>query len=89
LRLNYPWRNDDAREAWRDWWEDKEISRGQTASETFLWSLMAAQLPQLGSLENDAALQKINVRFNRAINEALDAYCAQLKFQDDDSLMPT
>ena len=50
---------------------------------------MAAQVPQLGSLlENDAALQKITVRFNRAIDEALDAYCAQLKFQDDDSSMP-
>jgi hypothetical protein len=89
FHLSYPWRNDEAREAWRDWWEDKEISRGQTASETFLWSLMAAQVTQLDSLlENDAALRKLNVRFTRAIDEALDAYCAQLNFQDLDSSMP-
>ena len=88
--LAYPWKNAGAKEVWRDWWEDKEISRGQTASESFLWSLMAAQVDRIDAiLQNPNALQKINVRrFNRAIDEALDAYCAQLHWQDTNSTMP-
>ncbi len=87
--IEYPWRIPSARQAWRDWWEDKEIARGQTASETFLWSLVAAQVDRLDAiLQNPAALQSLNTRFNRAIDEALDAYCAQLRWQDLNSSVP-
>jgi hypothetical protein len=87
--LSYPWKNNSAREVWRDWWEDKEIARGQTPSETFLWSLVVAQVAELNTiLQNPSALQKLNTRFNRAIDEALDVYCAQLRWQDSDTSMP-
>jgi hypothetical protein len=87
--LAFPWKSATALEAWRDWWEDKEIARGQTPSESFLWSLVCAQVDELDSiLQNAAALQTLNVRFNRAIDEALDAYCAQLKYQDTNSSTP-
>jgi hypothetical protein len=87
--LPYPWKNDEAREVWRDWWEDKEIARGQTPSEDFLWSLVVAQVGELDSiLKNTSALQKLNTRFSGAIDEALDVYCAQLRWQDTDTATP-
>ncbi len=87
--LDYPWTSQSALEEWRDWWEDKDIARGQTASEAFLWSLVCAEVGELDSiLQNPAALQKLNARFNRTIDEALDAYCAQLRWQDTNSSTP-
>lgn len=87
--LSYPWTDSSAQEVWQEWWQDKEIARGQTASETFLWSLVVSQVLQLDAiLQNDGALQKLNARFNRAIDEALDAYCAQLRWQDANSSTP-
>lgn len=87
--LDFPWTDDNTLEAWRDWWEDKELARGQTASEMFLWSLVSAQVEQLNDLlQNTDALAKLNCRFNRAIDEALDACCAQLRYQDTNSSSP-
>jgi hypothetical protein len=87
--LAYPWKSELALEVWRDWWEDKEIARGQTPSETFLWSLVVSQVQKLNSiLQNRDALQALGTRFNRAIDEALDVYCAQLRWQDRDNSMP-
>jgi hypothetical protein len=40
------------------------------------------------SLQNPAALQKLNPRFSRTIDKALDAYCAQLRWQDTNSSIP-
>ncbi|MEJ0089586.1 MAG: hypothetical protein WDM80_07575 [Limisphaerales bacterium] len=55
----------------------------------FLWSLAAAQVDTLDALlKNVDALRKIDCRFNRAIDEALDAYCAQLRYQDKDTSTP-
>jgi Protein of unknown function DUF262 len=86
----YPWIDETAREAWQDTWTDKALARGQTASEMFLWSLMAAQYDKLDNLlQNPDALRKLNVRFNKGIDEALDAYCAQLHFQDNNSDVPS
>jgi hypothetical protein len=87
--LPYPWQNESAQESWRDWWEDKEISRGQTPSETFLWSLVVANVGELNAiLQNVAALQKLNARFNGGIDDALDVYCAQLSWQDRNTSIP-
>jgi Protein of unknown function DUF262 len=81
--LDYPWADRTASDAWKDLWEDKELARGQTASEMFLWCLMAAQYSQLdGIIQNKDALSKLNVRFNQNIDDALDVYCAQLTYQD-------
>ena len=87
--FDYPWTERPAGEAWKDLWEDKELARGQTASEMFLWSLMAAQVSELdGLIQNKDALAKINVRFNQGIDEALDVYCAQLNYQDRNPASP-
>jgi hypothetical protein len=86
IGLSYPWKN---HEVWKDWWEDKAISRGQTASEAFLWSLIVAQVDRLNQImTNQEALKKLNVVFNRDIDAALDAYCAQLRWQDTNSSTP-
>src|SRR5207249_4975917 len=78
-----------ALECWQEWWKEKAIAHGQTPSEMFLWSLMVCQVEQLSSiLLNNAALQKLNCKFNGAIDEALDAYCAQLRYQDTEKIIP-
>ncbi len=88
--IEYPWNDGVAAKTWHEWWTEKNISRGQTASEMFLWSLVTAQVEELDSLlRNTAALEKINCRFKqRAVDEALDAYCAQLRYQDSDGTIP-
>lgn len=87
--LQYPWTSKLALDAWLEWWEGKEIARGQTASEVFLWTLVCAQAEELDSiLTNKAALQKLNARFDRAIDEVLDVYAAQLRWQDTDTSTP-
>ena len=92
--LDYPWKSSSASDAWRDWWEDndgvpKTIAHGQTASETFLWSFVSAQCEQLDKiLQNEAALAELKAPFHRAIDEALDVCCAQLRYQDTNSTIP-
>jgi hypothetical protein len=89
FKLSYPWRDNTARDVWQDWWEGKDIARGQTPSEAFLWGLVSAQYDRLNTiLQNADALQKLNVRFNKGIDEALDAYCAQLHWQDTNEGSP-
>ena len=88
--LAYPWQTLTHREVWKDWWEDKSISRGQTASEAFLWSLIVAQVNRLNEImSNQDALKKLNVGFSKDIDSALDAYCAQLSWQDTHPSMPS
>ena len=87
--LDHPWSRGPAFENWKDLWEDKELARGQTASEMFLWALVAAQCREIDRiLQNAEALAKLNVRFNRGIDEVLDVYCAQVHFQDRNPDMP-
>lgn len=87
--LAYPWAGLEAADAWKDLWEDKELARGQTASEMFLWTLMAAQYVELdGIIQNRDAAAKLNVRFNQSIDEVLDLYCAQLSYQDRNPGLP-
>jgi hypothetical protein len=81
--LEYPWADPLAQEVWSDWWLDKEIAHGQTSSETVLWSLIAAEYQSVDAiLGNGAALLKLGTRFNKGIDEVLDVYCAQLRWQD-------
>jgi hypothetical protein len=79
----FPWQDSLALDSWNDWWIDKEIARGQTPSEMFIWSLLAAQAEKMSTLlNNKGALESINARFNNIIAEVLDTYCAQVKYQD-------
>jgi hypothetical protein len=81
--LVFPWNDALALDTWNDWWADKEIARGQTPSEMFVWSVLAAQANKMSALlNNKGALESINARFNNIIAEVLDTYCAQVKYQD-------
>ncbi len=71
-------------DCWSDWWGGgKAITNGQTASEMFLWAVVAACLDGMTDLlSNAAALRTLGVQYNGTIDEALDAACAQLRYQD-------
>ncbi|NJM90772.1 MAG: DUF262 domain-containing protein [Myxococcales bacterium] len=70
-------------ETWKDYWNDKEVARGQTPSEMFLWAIVGSRFEKLNKLlTNRGALAVLKARFNGGIDEALDAACAQLQFQD-------
>jgi hypothetical protein len=89
IGLSNPWKDTLASEVWRDWWEDRPISRGQTASEAFLWSLIVAQADRLNEImTNRDTLKTINVVFSGDIDAALDAYCAMLRWQETHALTP-
>lgn len=87
--LKHPWTSASALEAWKEWWQEKESALGQTASEMFLWSFVSAHVAEMDKLlQNTAALSTLKVRFNRTVAEALDACCAQLRFQDQNEDKP-
>lgn len=85
----YPWTDETAQESWNDLWAEKDLAKGQTASEMFLWALMTAQHRELDTLlQNGDALRKLNVSFNKEIDGAMDVYCAQLRYQDTHDALP-
>ena len=70
-------------DTWRDWWAEKELARGQTPSEMFLWTLVGIQADKTTNLlENKGAVESIGARYSGIIAEVLDTYCAQLRYQD-------
>jgi len=85
----YPWKSIAARRIWKSWWAEKAIAKGQTASEAFLWAFISTQVEKLDNiLQNKSALQNLNCRFNGSIDAALDACCAQLRYQDINTDLP-
>ena len=87
--MEYPWKNEIVRQSWMDWWEGRDIAKGQTASEMFLWALICSQYNILDSLlNNEMALATLKCRFNGSIDAALDAFCAQLSYDDKNDKMP-
>lgn len=78
------WTSNRARAAWEDWWKNKEMALGQAPSEMFLWYLVAAEYDKLDSLVKNSSIQPhLDVRYHDSIDEALDVYCAQLRWQDN------
>lgn len=87
--LTFPWNDDLAFDTWADWWFEKELARGQTPSEMFLWMLVAIQAEQVTTLlSNKGALETIGARYSGIIAEVLDTYCAQLRYQDENADAP-
>lgn len=87
-KLEHPWKG-HVLETWYEWWSDKEIARGQTASESFLLSLVVANHTQLDQLlNNNGALSKLHIRFSGSMDEALDACIAQFQYQDKNPDFP-
>jgi len=83
FNLTFPWTDSSSLANWKDFWGETTTALGQTASEAFLWSLIAAQPNKLDKLLKDpGALAHLKVRFNGTIDDALDACCAQYAYQD-------
>jgi hypothetical protein len=82
--LANPWTaHPNASLAWFDLWDDKELARGQTASEMFLFAILAARHGEIDNIiQNGDALAKLGVRFNKSLDEVLDVACAQYRYQD-------
>ncbi len=80
-----PWgTHNEAWEVWCDWWEGKLISRGQTPSEMFLWYLVTLNRSKLDSLLSAPDQHKhLSINFRGNTEDALDIYCAQLRWTDE------
>jgi hypothetical protein len=86
--ISFPW-SDSAYRTWNEWWDEKDIARGQTPSEMFLWAVASAHVDRLDQLlSNRDALTKLKTSYDRSVDSALDALCAQLQFQDRDKSVP-
>ena len=79
-----PWvKYPDTWTLWKDWWEEKERAKGQTPSAMILWYLVFGHREKLTQLiESPKAIGALQLAFHGSTEEALDIYCAQLKFTD-------
>lgn len=81
--LEHPWDDELAFNSWSDWWQEKDLAKGQTPSEMFLWSLVSAEVNRLDAIVGDThSIQTLGTRFTDRVDDALDVYCAQLQFDD-------
>ena len=83
--LNWPWASAsaEAAEEWSYLWTDKELAVGQTASEMFLWFVIAKYLKSIkGILNNDNhIITQLKYRFSGRVDEVADIFCAQLRWE--------
>lgn len=71
---------------WKDWWDGKERAKGQTPSAMILWYLVFLHRKTLSRLITSTDLMEaLQLAFHGSTEEALDIYCAYLKFTDVDS----
>ena len=80
-----PWRGlSRAYELWVEWWEGKIKSRGQVPSEMFLWYLVTKNRDALNNLLSTSDQMKhLPIAFRGSTEEALDVFCAQLRWTDE------
>ncbi len=90
--VEWPWKNSSqpVRDEWKTWWTDKQTSLGQTASEMFLWFLIATYLSQIDNLLSNPSYlgSGLNTTFDGRTEEAADIFCAQLKHEATNSSSP-
>ena len=79
-----PWsENLPGYDTWKDWWAGKALARGQTPSEMFLWYLVMRHRSDLDNLLlNPSMMKHLPLSFRGTTEEALDIYCAQLRYAD-------
>lgn len=82
--VSNPWeKNTNRYRAWKEWWAGKALARGQTPSEMFLWYLVMRYRNELDSLLlNPNMMKHLPLSFRGTTEEALDIYCAQLRYTD-------
>lgn len=79
-----PWDDKETEyNSWKDWWQGKALARGQTPSEMFLWYLVMRHRNDLNNLlQNPGMMKHLPLSFRGTTEEALDIYCAQLRYTD-------
>lgn len=89
--LAWPWEDTgkEYQQQWFDWWNEKQKAVGQTASEMFLWFLIAKYYIQVEAilLNKDYLANHLKRTFSQRTEEVADIMCAQLRSeatQDDD-----
>jgi hypothetical protein len=92
--VSNPWdKLNDAYRLWSEWWEGRLTARGQTPSEMFLWYLVTLSRETLNSLlSTPDQMKHLKIAFRGSTEEALDVYCAQLLWTDENggvSVFPT
>lgn len=82
--VSNPWsRNLAGYATWKEWWAGKALARGQTPSEMFLWYLVMRHRNDLDNLLlNPSMMKHLPLSFRGTTEEALDIYCAQLRYTD-------
>ncbi|XWK90912.1 MAG: DUF262 domain-containing protein [Phormidium sp.] len=82
--VSNPWDNNlEAKEIWYEWWEEKQTAKGQTPSLMFLWYIICLDRNKLDSiLTLPGGITHLKMPFRGSIEESLDIYCAQLKYQE-------
>lgn len=74
----------DSKDLWYSWWSGKAMAKGQTPSEMFLWYLILLHRNKLDKLLlNPNAIKHLPISFRGTTEEALDIFCAQLKYTDE------
>lgn len=83
--ISNPWKNwERSYELWAEWWEAKAKARGQVPSEMFLWYLVASNREALNNLlSTPDQMKHLPIVFRGSTEEALDVYCAQLRWTDE------
>jgi hypothetical protein len=81
-----PWEKwQKAYELWGEWWEGRLTARGQTPSEMFLWYLVTVSREPLNDLlSTPDQMKHLKIAFRGSTEEALDVYCAQLQWSDNE-----
>jgi len=84
--IQNPWDNSkSAYRLWEEWWKDKRKSRGQIPSEMFLWYLVTRNREALNDLlATPNQIKHLPISFRGSTEEALDLYCAQLRWTESD-----
>lgn len=81
--LGWPWnkQSEDAQQEWKDWWEGRQRSVGQTASEMFLWFLIAKYYKEIDEILSNKGYLAANFKmtFAGTTEQVADVTCAQLK----------
>jgi hypothetical protein len=88
--VHNPWHyKADAADYWRDFWNGKDKAKGQTPSEMFLWYLVQRNRGSLSQfLSTSSMLSHLKLGFRGTTEEALNIYCAQLHYDDQQGSLP-
>lgn len=89
--FTWPWESDSSTaQLWQKWWNNTRTAIGQTASEMFLWYMVAnlrADIDRI--LINKKHLTKnLTLSFRNSTEEVLDIACAELRFEEKNASEP-